>query len=113
MSGRNYILALNAIGSAPEPLVANPRPVAGAVAYSVQTPGTQSLFTKLVTGDSFPAAVYGPTTEIHEAGLFYNDGALFNRVSFYPTDDTVALVAIPTDAGGGSVDLQFNWLITF
>jgi hypothetical protein len=113
IGGEDYTLGIVAVTSATELEVANPNQLAGAVGYSVQTPGTQALFRKLLSGDDFPESSFGTTTVIHEAGLLYADGTLFNRVTFYQQDDGQGLALQPTDIDGSRIDVQLDWLITF
>lgn len=113
LNGEDYTLGVNAVNSATELEVSNPGQVAGAVGYTVQTPGTQTLFQKLISGDNFPEAEFGPVTVVHEAGLLFTDGALFNRITFQQNDNSVGLVLQPTDIDGTRIDVQLDWLITF
>jgi hypothetical protein len=52
-------------------------------------------------------------TVVHEAGLLFDDGALFNRVTFQQQDNGLGLVFQPTDIDGTRIDVQLDWLITF
>lgn len=113
LNGEDYTLGVRQVLSATELEVANPSQLAGAVGYTVQTPGTQALFRKLVSGDNFPEAQYGPVTTVHEAGLLLSDGTLFNRVTFQQSDNSIGLVLQPTDIDGTRIDVQLDWLITF
>jgi len=113
IGGEDYILGIKAVTSATELEVANPNQLAGAVGYSVQTPGTQDLFSKLINGDNFPEPTFGSPIVAHEAGLLFADGTLFNRVTFRQQDNTQGLLLQPTDIDGTRIDLQLDWLITF
>ena len=113
IGGEDYTLGIRAVTSATELEVANPNQLAGAVGYSVQTPGTQDLFRKLISGDNFPEATFGSPIVAHEAGLLFADGTLFNRVTFRQSDNTQGLLLQPTDVDGTRIDLQLDWLITF
>jgi hypothetical protein len=110
IGSEDYTLGIRQVLSATELQVDNPASLAGAVGYKVQTPGTQALFRKLISGDNFPSA---PVTVLHEAGLLFSDGTLFNRVVFQPDNPTLGLVLQPTDADGTRIDVQLDWLITF
>lgn len=113
LNGEDYTLGVISVQSSTELVVANRSQLAGAVGYTVQTPGTQALFHKLISGDSFPEAEYGPVTIVHEAGLLFSDDALFNRVTFQQNDPDLGLVLQPTDIDGTCIDVQLDWLITF
>lgn len=113
LSGEDFVLGVREVLSPTELEVENPAQLAGAVGYTVQTPGTQVLFKKLINGDNFPEAQFGPVTVVHEAGLMFSDSALFNRVTFQPNDDSIGLVLQPTDIDGTRIDVQLDWLITF
>lgn len=113
LGGEDYTLGVNAVVSATQLEVANPSQLAGAVGYTVQTPGTQALFSKLISGDDFPEADFGPVTVVHEAGLLFSDDTLFNRITFNQSDNAVGLILQPTDIDGTRIDIQLDWLITF
>lgn len=113
ISGESYTLGVKTVVSTTELELDNPSGVSGAVGYTVQTPGTQVLFSKLVNGDNFPEAQFGAVTIVHEAGLICTDGALFNRVTFQQQDNDIGLVLQPTDIDGTRIDVQLDWLITF
>jgi hypothetical protein len=81
--------------------------------YRIDTPGTQVLFSKLVRGNSFPQADWGSGLLVHEAGLLFNDGLLFNRVVFKPDNDELGLVLQSDEANGTEISVRFEWLITF
>ena len=113
LNGEDYTLGVISVISPTSLEVANPSQLAGAVGYTVQTPGTQVLFSKLVNGDNFPEAEYGTAVVAHEAGLLFNDDTLFNRVTFQQNDDSLGVVLQPTDIDGTRIDVQLDWLITF
>jgi len=113
LNGEDYTMGVNTVVSSTQLEVANPSQLAGAVGYTVQTPGTQALFKKRIDGDNFPAATYGTETTIHEAGLLFTDGTLFNRVTFQQNDNDQGLLVQPTDVDGKKIDIQLDWLITF
>lgn len=113
LGGEDFTLGVIEVVSTTQLSVANPSQLAGAVGYRVQTPGTQALFRKLISGDNFPEANFGPVTIVHEAGLLFNDDALFNRITFQQSDNSLGLVLQPTDIDGTRIDVQLDWLITF
>lgn len=113
LNGEDFTLGVNSVNSSTELEVNNPSQLAGAVGYTVQTPGTQALFQKLISGDNFPESEFGPVTVVHEAGLLFTDDTLFNRITFQQNDDTIGLVLQPTDIDGTRIDVQLDWLITF
>jgi len=113
LSGEDYTFGVNEVESPTILQVSNPSQLAGAVGYTVQTPGTQALFSKRILGSNFPAAQFGPVTVVHEAGLLFTDGTLFNRITFHQNDPDQGLALQPTDIDGVSIDVQFDWLITF
>lgn len=114
IGGEDYSLGVLSVISATQLEVENPSQLAAAgISYNVTTPGGQVLFSKFVSGNSFPEAQFGPITVVHEAGLLYNDGSLFNRIIFVPGDPDVGLVFQPQDIDGISLGVQFNWLISF
>ena len=113
LNGEDFTLGVNEVLGPTELEVSNPGQLAGAVGYTIQTPGTQALFSKLVSGDNFPESEFGPVTIVHEAGLLFADNTLFNRITFQQNDDSIGLVFQPTDIDGTRIDVQFDWLITF
>lgn len=113
IGGENYTLGVRTVVSGTQLELDNPSSVSGAVGYTVQTPGTQVLFSKLINGDNFPEGRFGAVTIVHEAGLIFSDGALFNRVVFQQSDNSLGLVLQPTDIDGTRIDVQLDWLITF
>jgi len=113
ISGQSYVLGVVDVISSTQLSVDNPAGIAGAVGYTVQTPGTQVLFRKLINADNFPENQFGPVTVVHEAGLLFTDGTLFNRVLFQAQDNDIGLVLQPTDIDGTRIDIQLDWLITF
>jgi hypothetical protein len=113
IGGEDYTLGIRRVLSATELELDNPGQVSGTVGYTIQTPGTQVLFRKLISGDNFPESGFGPATVVHEAGLLFSDSTLFNRVVFQPQDSTLGLLLQPTDDGGNRIDVQLDWLITF
>jgi hypothetical protein len=113
ISGESYTLGVRNVVNGTQLELDNPAQLAAAVAYTVQTPGTQVLFSKLVNGDNFPVGEFGPVTIVHEAGLLFSDGALFNRTTFQQQDNSLGIIFQPTDIDGTRIDVQFDWLITF
>lgn len=113
LNGEDYTLGVNEVVSATQLEVSNPSQLAGAVGYTVQTPGTQALFSKIISGDNFPEGDFGPVTVVHEAGLLFSDDTLFNRITFNQSDNDVGLILQPTDIDGTRIDIQLDWLITF
>lgn len=113
IGGEDYTLGVKTVVSGTQLELDNPSSVSGAVGYTVQTPGTQVLFSKLINGDNFPEGQFGAVTVVHEAGLICSDGALFNRVTFQQQDNSLGLVMQPTDIDGTRIDVQLDWLITF
>lgn len=113
ISGEDYTLGVRNVVNSTQLELDNPAQLAAAVAYTVQTPGTQVLFSKLVNGDNFPVGEFGPVTIVHEAGLLFDDGALFNRITFQQQDNSLGIIFQPTDIDGTRIDVQFDWLITF
>jgi hypothetical protein len=113
LNGEDFTLGVNEVIDSTTLEVSNPGQLAGAVGYTVQTPGTQALFRKLISGDNFPESEFGPATVVHEAGLIFTDSTLFNRITFQQNDDSIGLVLQPTDIDGTRIDVQLDWLITF
>jgi len=114
IGGEDYVLAVRDVISATQLEVENPGQLSAAgIGYKVTTPGGQVLFSKLVSGNNFPEASYGPITVAHEAGLLYTDGTLFNRVIFAPGSPNVGLLFQPADIDGITLSVQLDWLITF
>lgn len=113
IGGETFTLGVRQVISSTQLEVENPSQVAGAgVAYTVQTPAGQVLFRKLVSGENFPESLYGPLTIAHEAGLLFNDSALFNRVIFAAGNPAVGLLLQPRDVDGVILSAQLDWLIT-
>jgi hypothetical protein len=114
IAGEDFTLGIKDVVSATELEVENPNDISGAgLAYKVTTPGTQVLFSKLISGNNFPESQFGPLTTAHEAGLLYNNGTLFNRVTFVPDDNDVGLILQPGTVDGNTINIQLDWLITF
>ena len=113
LDGEDFTLGVISVDSPTQLTVANPSQLSGTVGYTVQTPGTQVFFRKLISGDNFPEADFGSETIVHEAGLVFTDDTLFNRVTFRQTDNTIGLVLQPTDIDGTRIDVQLDWTITF
>jgi hypothetical protein len=114
IDGEDFELGIDAVVSPTQLEVRNPFQLAsGAVAYTIQTPGTQVRFTKRILGDSFPEADYGNPVLAHEAGLLFSNGALFNRITIISDNNAVGLPLRPESIDGVSVDIFFEWTITF
>lgn len=112
IGGEDYTLAVRAVLGATQLEVENPGAVAGAgIAYTVTTPQGEVLFRKFISGNNFPEATFGPMTIVHEAGLLFTTGALFNRVVFAPSNPNVGLVFQPQDINGVTLGIQVDWLI--
>jgi hypothetical protein len=88
-------------------------PIAEVVQYRIDTPGTQLLISKLVEGNDYDVATWGAATIVHEAGLLFNTGELYNRVVFAPTSDDVGLILQPDGVGGSEMSVRFEFVITF
>lgn len=107
------VLGVREVRSATELVLNNPYGVTdSAVRYRIGTPGTQMLVTKVVEGNDFPQATWGPSIIIKEAGLLYNNGSLFNRIVFAPDNEEQGLLLQSDEALGVEVSLRFEWLIT-
>lgn len=107
------VLGVREVRSATELVLNNPYGVTDTnVRYRVGTPGTQMLLTKIVEGNSFPQATWGPSIIVKEAGLLYNNGSLFNRVVFAPDNEEQGLLIQSDEALGVEVSVRFEWLIT-
>jgi hypothetical protein len=114
IGGEDFILGIKEVVSATELEVENKSGLSGSgLGYRVSTPGTQVLFTKLISGNNFPESTYGPLTTAHEAGLLLSDDTLFNRVTFVPTDNNVGLLLQPGTVNGTVISIQLDWLITY
>jgi len=84
------------------------------VTFRISSPGTQVLFSKLITASNhFPAADYGPFLIIHEASWLFNDGSAWNRVVFNHLDDASGVLIQPADAFGVEIGVRFELLVTF
>lgn len=113
-SSSPVLLGVKEIVSATQLKVHNPNGYTGlSVQYRIDTPGTQVLFSKLINGNSFDQATWGFATLVHEAGLLFNDGTLFNRVVFRPDDDELGLILQSNEANGSEISVRFEWLVTF
>lgn len=85
-----------------------------AVEYRIENPGTQTLFSKLITGtDHFPASTYGPAVLVHESSWLFNDGVAWNRVVYAPHDDALGVLIQPPDAFGTQIGARFELLVNF
>lgn len=83
------------------------------IAWSVGTPGTQVVVTKLLEGNSFPLAEWGGAVVLSEAGILFNNNTLFNRVVFSPDNEDIG-VLIQSDEGTSGVEIsaRLTWVIT-
>ena len=114
IDGEDFELGIDSVVSPTQLEVRNPFQLAsGAVSYTIQSPGTQVRFTKRILGDSFPAADYGDPVVAHEAGLLFSSGVLFNRITIISDNNAVGLPLRPESIDGVSVDIFFEWTITF
>lgn len=82
------------------------------IQYRIDTSGTQILISKLIRGNDFPVSEWGVATIIHEAGLLFNDGTLFNRVVFAPFDDNAGIILQPDTNTHDELSIRFEILIT-
>jgi len=87
-------------------------PSSETIQYRIDTPGTQMLISKLLQGNDFPESDFGKVTILHEAGLLFNDGTLFNRVVFVPSDEGAGLVAQPNTNTHDELNIRFEVVIT-
>ena len=81
--------------------------------WRIDVSGTQLLISKVISGDTFPAATWGPHTIVTEAGLRFDDTTLFSRVLIARDTEGVGLPLQPSTTVGGRIDLVVDWLITF
>lgn len=95
----------------------NPRqyqtPTGQEVQYRVDRPETMLLVSKLIRGNDFDSASWGPLTMVHEAGLLFNSDDLFNRVVFAPTQDNAGMLLQPDSISGAELSLRFEWVVVF
>lgn len=83
------------------------------VQYRIDTPGTQVLFSKLVTGNTFHPDEFGPAVIVKEAGLLFNDSMLFNRVVFAPeNEDSGVILQSDQSTSGIEISVRFEFVIT-
>ncbi len=107
------ILGIRAVNSATELELHNPGGFTGSsLSYEIGTPGTQMLVSKLMSGNSFLQADYGVAVVIHEAGLLFSNGVLFNRVVFAPSDEDIGILIQSDEANGVEISVRFEWLVT-
>lgn len=107
------VLGVREIRSSTQLVLHNPYGITGAgLQYRIGTPGTQMLVSKLIEGNSFPQAEWGSAIILKEAGLLFNNGTLFNRVVFAPTNEEAGLLIQSDEALGVEVSVRFEWLIT-
>lgn len=83
--------------------------------YRIDVPGTQVLFTKYVDGNDFsPTNGFASgAVLVHEAGLLFNDGTLFNRVVFRPDDNNLGVILMAERVDGVKMSVRFEWLVSF
>lgn len=113
IGGEDFSLGIKSVLGPTQVEVENPSQLSAAgISYRITTPGGQVLIRKVVSGNNFPEALYGPMTVCHEAGLLFSNGALFNRVTISPANPEVGLVFQPQDIDGLSIGAQLDWLIT-
>lgn len=82
------------------------------VNYRIDSPGTQILFSKKIGENEFPYSDFGPSTIIHEAGLLFDDGTLFNRVLYNPGDDDAGVLVQPSQVNNTEIAVRIEFLIT-
>lgn len=83
------------------------------IEYRIDSPGTQVLVSKLISGNDFPVASFGPVIIIKEAGLFMSNGSMFNRVVFAPLNEDAGVIIQSDETNGVELSVRFEWLITF
>lgn len=107
------VLGVREVRSATQLVLNNPYGVTDTnVRYRIGTPGTQMLLTKIIEGNDFAQATWGPSIIVKEAGLLFNNGSLFNRVVFAPDNEEQGLLIQSDEALGVEVSVRFEWLIT-
>lgn len=110
------VVGVKEIKSATELVIHNPREFETAagdtIKYRIETPGTQLLVSKYISGDEFPSSDWGAATIAHEAGLIFNDDTFFNRVMFAPNMDTQGMIFQPQNINGMELGARFEWLVT-
>lgn len=87
-------------------------PSSETIQYRIDTSGTQLLISKLMRGNNFPESDFGVATIIHEAGLLFADGTLFNRVVFAAFDENAGLILQPDTSAHDELSIRFEILIT-
>ena len=114
-SSNPLVLGIRSVLSTTELVLHNPGGYVsgGQISYRVDSPGTQLLVSKLISGNDFPVSEFGNTTVIKEAGLIMSNGVLFNRVVFAPTDEDAGVLLQSDEVNGVEISVQFEWLITF
>ena len=107
------VLGVRSIQSSTVLELHNPNGFAGSgLAYSVDTPGTQVLISKLISGNTFTQVNYGVAVLIKEAALLFNNDTMFNRVVFAPSDEDAGLLLQSDEANGVEIGIRFEWLVT-
>lgn len=107
------VFGIREVRSTTELVLHNPNGYTGInLGWKIATPGTQMLISRLVEGNTFTLADYGGAVVIHEAGLLYNNGTLFNRVVFNPTDEEVGVLLQSDETTGTEISVRFEWLVT-
>jgi hypothetical protein len=83
------------------------------IEYRIDSPGTQVLVSKLISGNDFAVATFGPVLVIKEAALFMSNGSMFNRVVFAPLNEDAGVIIQSDTTNGVELSVRFEWLITF
>lgn len=113
-SSNPLIFGIKEIVSATKLRIHNPTLfTGGSIAWSVGTPGTQVVVSKLLEGNNFPLAEWGGAIVLSEAGILFNNNTLFNRVVFSPDNEDVG-VLIQSDEGVSGIEIsaRLTWVIT-
>lgn len=108
------VLGIKEVRSTTELVLHNPTGITASAGtqYSVQTPGTQMLVSKLIEGNSFAKSEYGAAVIVHEAGLLFNTDQLFNRVVYAPQSEEIGVLIQSDETNGVEISVRFEWLVT-
>jgi len=111
------VVGVKSVKSDTEIVLHNPRgyetPGGDEIRYSIATPGTQLLVSRIIKGNNFDVDTWGPATLVKEAGLLTNNDRLFNRVIFAPHSDDYGMLLQSDEINNKELSIRFEWLLTF
>lgn len=112
-SSNPLLFGIQEIISSTQLRIHNPTQYTGSgIQWSIGTPGTQVVVTKLLEGNNFPIAEWGGPVVITEAGILFNNNVLFNRVVFSEDNEDVGVLVQSDENSGMEISARLTWVIT-